>query len=303
MGSGSWDPSAYASYSSTVKASPTTSAFVKNRSMSKMLDPMGVKVRESRDSIDNPNSSPLIVGVDVTGSMGKIAEVIARESLGTLFNEVLDRKPIKDPHVMFMAIGDAYSDDAPLQVSQFEADDRVISQLQEIWLEAGGGGGGNESYNLAWYFAGFHTSHDSFEKRGKKGYLFTIGDENCHPGIKPDAIRRIFGDDSEGYTNAELLAAAQKYYHVFHLVVEQSNYGLGYLPQWRALLGQNALVLKDYTRLSEVIVSTMQVIEGADVATVIKSWSGDTSLTVSTAISGLAPVKGGPAKSLSVKRF
>jgi hypothetical protein len=270
--------------------------------MKASLDPLGVAIRESRDSVDNPMSTPLIVGTDVTGSMGKLAEDIAKGSVGTLFNEVFARKPITDPHVMFMAIGDAYSDRAPLQVSQFEADNRIVDQLTDIFIEGGGGGGGCESYNLAWYFAGMHISHDSFEKRGKKGYLFTVGDEDCHKSLTANAIKNFFGDDvTEDYTNESLLAMAQKTFHVFHLVVEQSGYGLTYLPSWRKLLGQNALILSDYTKISEVIVSAMQVIEGASVADVTKSWSGDTSIAVATAIKDLVPSKGG--KSLTVKRF
>ena len=301
MGTGSFDPTAYASYSSTIASAPRAKVFA-SRGMKPSLDPKGVAVRESRDSVDNPLSTPLIVGTDVTGSMGHLAELIAKGSVGTLFNEVFARKPITNPHVMFMAIGDAYSDSAPLQVSQFEADNRIVDQLTDQYLEGGGGGGGSESYNLAWYFAGLHTSHDSFEKRGKKGYLFTIGDENCHPSLTRDAIKRIFGDDvQEDYSNEMLLKLAQKSYHVFHLVVEESGYGLAYLSAWKKLLGQNALVLSDCTKISEVIVSTMQVIEGESVANVTKSWSGDTSIAVANAIRDLTPAKN--AKTSAVKRF
>lgn len=51
--------------------------------------------------------------------MGMIADSLARDGLGILFNEILDRKPVTDPHLMFMAVSDAYCDNYPLQVSQF----------------------------------------------------------------------------------------------------------------------------------------------------------------------------------------
>jgi hypothetical protein len=106
MGSGSFDAGAYRAYTSTT-AGKTTDDIYAARSINKNLDPKGVKLRESRDSADNPNSTPIIVAIDVTGSMGIIADVLAREGLGTLFKEILDRKPITDPHLMFMAVGDA----------------------------------------------------------------------------------------------------------------------------------------------------------------------------------------------------
>lgn len=59
----------------------------------------------------------------------------------------------------------------------FEADIRIARQLEKLWLEKGGGGNCCESYTLPWYFAALHTAIDWFEKRGQKGYLFTVGDE------------------------------------------------------------------------------------------------------------------------------
>lgn len=41
-----------------------------------------------------------------------------------------------------------------------------------------------ESYELAMYFMARHTSIDCYEKRGKRGYLFMIGDELAYPKVK-----------------------------------------------------------------------------------------------------------------------
>ena len=59
---------------------------------------------------------------------------------------------------MFGAIGDATCDRAPLQVGQFESDNRMDDDLGRILLEGGGGGQKTESYELAMYFMARHTA-------------------------------------------------------------------------------------------------------------------------------------------------
>ncbi len=266
MGAGTFDAGAYRAYSATTKGK-TTDEIYSSRNLDKDLNPKGVKLRESRDSADNPNSTPIIVAIDVTGSMGIIADVLARTGLGTLFNEILNTKIVPNPHLMFMAVGDAYHDQAPLQVSQFEADNRIVEQLTKIWIEHGGGGNSFESYNLPWYFASEHTEHDSLIKRGKRGYLFTVGDEQAPGPLTKDHIAKFIGDKMEGSSSsAEMLADAQRKYEVFHVIIAEGDYARSHLSKvqetWRALLGQRVMTLKDHTKLSETIVSAISVAEG-----------------------------------------
>ena len=290
MGGGSWSSKAWDGYKTSTVGKSTDRIFTTKGAAKKTLDPLNVAVRESRDSVDNPQSTAIIIGLDVTGSMGMIADTLAREGLGVLFSEILDRKPVTDPHLMFMAIGDSYCDNNPLQVSQFEADNRIVDQLVDIYLEKGGGGNNFESYDFPWYFAAQHTSIDCFEKRGKKGYLFTVGDENAPPGLTSAQIRQFIGDDvAQEISSKELFAMVSKMYHVFHVVVEEGSYARrdinGVLKTWGDLIGsQFVLRLSDHTKLSEVIVSAIQVVEGADVFKVADSWKGTTKGVVSHAL-------------------
>ena len=295
MGGGRFDPGVYRSFAKSA-AGKSTDEIYTSRHMHKDLNPLGVKVRESRDSVDNPNSTPLIVGIDVTGSMGMIADTLARDGLGTLFTGILDRKPISDPHVMFMAIGDANCDSAPLQVSQFEADKRIIEQLTQIYIEHGGGGNNFESYNLPWYFAAFHTVHDSLEKRGKRGYLFTVGDEEAPHPLTKAQIKRFIGDDIETEFSAkDLLQMAQRSYDIFHIIIEEGSharsYGAKVRSSWEALLGQHVISLADHKKLAETIVSAIEVVEGADASASAKAW-GDGSALVHEAVKNLPRGRG-----------
>lgn len=298
MGSGTFDAGAYRSFTDSTVGKSTDDIY-RSRTINKLLDPHGVKLRESRDSADNPESTPVIVAIDVTGSMGILADVIAREGLGTLFTSILDRKPITDPHVMFMAVGDANCDRAPLQVSQFEADNRIVEQLTQIWLEKGGGGNNFESYNLPWYFAAFHVAHDSIEKRGKRGYLFTVGDEEAPRSLTKSQIKSVLGDDFEAeLTPKEMLEMAQRSFDVFHIIIEEGSYARSHLSSvvdsWTNLLGQHVIRLSDHKALAETIVSAIEVAEGRDADESAMAW-GKAGRTVHEAVKNL-PASRGPKR-------
>lgn len=291
MGMGSWDDNAtrsYAAYSSVAKSTSNARELFKARELQSALSPNGVTLRESCDSEINPESNAIIIGLDVTGSMGSIAHHIAKEGLGVLMSEIMDRKPVSDPHIMFMGIGDVHAmDRAPLQLSQFEPDIRIVEQLNELFVEGGGGGNDTESYDLPWYFASTRTAIDCYSKRQKKGYLFTIGDELVPSGLTQHDVQRVFGvnqidervfaeRETNHLTAEDLVGMAQEQYHVFHLVIEQGYYarrnGERVLAQWDELLGKRALPVDDYEKVCEVIMSAIQVSEGEDVEDVIMSW-------------------------------
>lgn len=296
MGSARWDPSDWSAYATSTTGKSTDAVFA-SRGIDKDLNPFGVTVRESRDSDLNPKSTAVIVGLDVTGSMGMIADALARKGLGTMVEEILARKPVSDPHLMCMGIGDVLYDRAPLQVTQFEADIRIARQLEKLWLEKGGGGNSCESYNLPWYFAAMHTAIDCFEKRGKKGYLFTVGDEEPPLDLPAAAVARFIGDRTRDFDSRELLTLVGRMYHVFHVIVEEGSHARhdprGVRNRWAELLGQRVIGLSDHTQLAEVIVSAIEVNEGRDPDRVVNSWSGKTALVVQRAVGSLRPARTG----------
>ena len=300
MGGGRWDPSAWASYASTTAATkPTVDHICTQNSLHPDLDPRNIKMRESRDSDANPQSTAAIIALDVTGSMDRVLDAIARKGLGTLIEEIYDRKPVTDPHIMLMGIGDFECDISPLQVTQFEAEvDKLTPQMEKIWLERHGGGNSHESYTAPWFFAAMHTSIDCFEKRGQKGYLFTVGDEQPNMTLYASDLRKHLGEAPEANLSIQqLLDMVSRTYHVFHVMVEEGShyrsYGATVRKEWGDILGQRAIPLSDHTKLAEVIVSTIEVTEGRDKHVVANSWSGDTALVVAKAVSGLPTAAGG----------
>lgn len=302
MGGGSWTSRDWDDFKSSATVDPTTGAaksraqIFTRRGINPNFDPSQIKVRESFDSPDNPNSTPIIVALDVTGSMGVIPEALIKDGLGTMATEILTRKPVSDPHIMFMAVGDAYCDTAPLQVTQFEADIRIAEQLKELYIEGGGGGNGSESYHLGWYLAAKKTAIDSFDKRGKKGFLFTIGDDCASPaGLIREHAESVFGDKLEDdIPIKDLLRMVEERYDVFHLDLSHRHGHDNHISRsWKELLGERALPVSDYTKVPEIIVSTLEVMAGKPAHEIVASWSGSTALVVKTAISALTPSRSG----------
>jgi len=296
MGHGTYTADAWSNYAaaSGVKTKPVHQIYSDH--LNAALDPKQIKngFREARDNTDHPVTTPLIAALDVTGSMSSVLDTMAKQGMNTLVQEVYDRQPLPDPAIMCMAIGDAERGDlAPLQVTQFEADIRIQEQLAQLYLEGGGGGNAYESYLLPLYFAATKTKTDAWEKRSKKGYLFTIGDEGPCPYLRAEDVKRVLGDTIErDLTAAEVLTMASRQWEIFHVVVMDSNgyrsYGRDFYKEWTDLLGENAIPLRDHTKLAEVIVSTIQVREGASVDAVADSWSGATGLIVREAMKSMA---------------
>lgn len=276
MGNARWSDVDWNSHRRATSGKSRSEIFT-SATLDPLLDPAKIKFRESRDSAANPNSTPVILAVDVTGSMGILAEHIVRRDLGIIMSAIYDKKPVSDPHIMCMAIGDACCDQAPLQVTQFEAAvNPLTEQVMKIWLEGGGGGNDGESYALPWLFAAAKTKCDAI-KKGRKGYLFTIGDESCLPTITKEQARKFLDVPGESDIDAKLLHDhLAKDWNVFHLIVETSaTETQGAIARWKALLGERAIVVPNHENLAEGIVVLMQMLNGMSRADAKKDWSGN----------------------------
>lgn len=244
-------------------------------------------IRECRDSDDHPLSIPVMIFVDVTGSMGQIPHHLIQNKFPELMDTMLEHG-VKDAQICFGAIGDHYSDNVPLQVGQFEQDTtKLVDSLANIYIEGCGGGQRMESYPLAWYIAAFHTSTDAYEKRGIKGFLFTIGDESFHQQYNGKFIQNLMGmkEKTGNYTAQQLYQAALEKYHVFHVHVEDGSYSQYEIGEdWKTLLGERFLVLQDSNCIAELIGTVVSVINGADMKAVLKTFNEQTAMNLSNTL-------------------
>lgn len=286
MGNARWSDDDYKSYATTTNyRSMSREQVFTQRTVNEKLDPRNVKVgkgdrkglqlRESIISDSNPDPTPIILGLDVTGSMRDVVHQIATIELPKIMTEIHAQHVVSDPHVMFMGIDDVHAQGhGALQVSYFEPDLKIVEQLRQLWLVGNGGGNSSESYDLAWYFAGRYTYLENFEKTGKPGFLFTIGDEPFPVDRnRADQLETIFGPgEYESVTPETCLKLAQQKFQVFHITVEKGGYNLS---GWDRALGANHLRIapRDLAHLTDVVLSTMRIAQGANINEVISSSS------------------------------
>ncbi|WP_250007113.1 hypothetical protein [Actinoplanes sp. M2I2] len=266
MGSGRWSTDVYTAADNYRRASGVSAfAYSDNgaRQAHPALDPRNVGKRESRDSDEHPFSTPIAVLFDVTGSMGGVPRVL-QTKLPQLLGLLTRKSYATDPHILFGAVGDASCDRVPLQIGQFESDNRMDDDLARIVLEGGGGGQMMESYELAMYFMARHTALDSFEKRGRRGYLFLIGDEMPYAKLKPREVEKFLGERAERMSTEAIVAELTRMYDVYYLLPVAAGHGgnRDVLKRWRELLGQNVLELDDLDAVCETIALTVGLGEG-----------------------------------------
>ncbi len=295
MGYGSYSAADWAKLKNSRKLSggQNVEEVFKNTSCNPKFDPLFIGTRECFDSTDHPNTTPIVVGLDVTGSMGYLAVEIATGALNDLIMKLYSTGSVEDPALMCAAYGD-YQDDSPLQVSQFESDIRIAEQLLEIYFE--NGGSGDVTPTLLWEFLARHTNIDAIKKRGQKGYVFTIGDE---AEIRNDevsrTIERVIGDKIPNATRESILAEVSEKFNVFHIMVgnRTNDNNAAILPGHKICISESEI-----KQIPEIIISTIQLQKGEDKEKILAQWDAINIPVVRAAIDQLSIAGNGQAISL-----
>ena len=145
------------------------------------------KIIDPKKKITTESKNPLIVAIDVTGSMASWPfEIFDR--LPLLFNTLSQYR--EDLEVCFAAIGDAKVDAWPLQVTDFASGYDLEQLLGSLYGE-GGGGDAPESYGM---FAQWVNTHVEIPNAEDKPFLIVYGDASMHAKINPGDIQRVLGD-------------------------------------------------------------------------------------------------------------
>lgn len=255
--------------------------------------------RESRDVAGKPPATPILVWLDVTGSMSAIPALLIQD-LNKLMKLIVDGQVVTDPQVCFAAIGDATSDQVPVQVGEFEADDaRAEAHLGNIFLEGAGGGQNKESYELALWFAGHQVDTDAWEKRREKGFLFIIGDEAPYPKVRRDLVKTYLGATIE--RDLSLEEAVKKAAEKFHVFVIRpggtSNYAdPGVQRAWTKVLPAERVIRQEnWQEIVPLMAGTISVMSGEslDDTAAAMAKSGFDAGSIDAATRSLVPLASG----------
>lgn len=278
MGGGSWTTKAYASYTTSTRGvtldSFTTADYsaqevYKSRKLSDVLNPKNI-TRLCRDNEEHPYTLPVILALDVTGSMGG-ASVKVAQKLNEIMTTLYADDTIRDIEFCIMGIGDLAYDWAPIQMSQFESDVRIAEQLDQIYFEAGGGGNHYESYSAAWYMGARHCDLDCW-KRGKKGIIITMGDELPNPYLPSGKLNQHTGDKTQADVESTiLLKEAKEKFDIFHIAVDDretsyEHYKYFHIDEeWQKMLGEDHYFVANLNQLANTIVNIIKSCNDSEV--------------------------------------
>ncbi len=289
MGSGNWSFGDYTSRVNAARAMGRSTFDYSHRvltgeasTVNPLLDPLvkagdkspfaGQVMREVTISTEHPRPTPIAIVLDVTGSNYEAA-VAVHAKLPQLFGTLQGQGFVSDPQIMIAATGDANSDRFPIQVGQFESDNRIDDMVGAMILEGNGGGQGMETYELLAYYLARHTNLE-IKNQGRKGYAIFIGDEKPYSVLRRNfgrsglpsqhTLESLTGDKlQEDLSTAAVFTELKEQYDVFFLFQRQGIYQADHvLPSWRQLIGENAVVLEDPNNVCEFIAGLLAMREG-----------------------------------------
>ena len=145
---------------------------------------------------------------------------------------------------------------------------KEVSLLQKIYFEGHGGGNGEESYHVPWYYAAKHVKTDAYEKRNQKGILITIGNDGTPSSLTAEQIRRFIGKEDKDYDVNELLDLIYDKFEIYHIHMEGSYGSNRIIEKWKKLITEERLVVikdQDVNTIADVLTALCMKIKGYSV--------------------------------------
>lgn len=188
MGGGGYSRPVYSGGSSSsfgsAKSSTVSKATMTQTTMTGDMSPRNRKVKTTA-------KHPICVLLDVTGSNIDFARA-CYDKAPMFFGQIEQQGylPAGEFAIAFNAVGDAFTDYAPLQIAEFEYAKEIDPWIKKIYLEGNGGGQQKETYELGAYFFNEMLEMPNAEMP----FMFILADEAPYPKLHRDIVVKILGD-------------------------------------------------------------------------------------------------------------
>jgi hypothetical protein len=189
--------------------------------------------------IKTESKAPLTILVDVTGSMGDWPAVMFSK-LPYMDNECKEYLG-EDFELSFAAVGDAHSDQYPIQIRPFSKGRDMEKELKELVIEGGGGGQCSESYELtALYYA-----RNVEMPNAKRPIMIIIGDEGFYDHITQAHAKMAHVKlASKDITTEDVFKELKEIYSIYLIRKPYSSGDDKYIQKkWEDLIGKEHIAL------------------------------------------------------------
>ena len=193
------------------------------------------QLTDPRKTIRTDSKTPMIIAVDVTGSMADWpAQIFDR--LPLLYNTLSAYRD--DLALSFIAFGDEHCDEWPMQVTDFAAGFDLEDRLKGLHGE-GGGGDMPESYGLlAWYI-----HNRVFTPQARKPFLIVFGDAAMHPVVSRKALQKLLGIPTQEDADAlKSWAQVCENWNTWFLRRPTGRPGDAIEKQWKQAVGDDRVI-------------------------------------------------------------
>lgn len=218
---------------------------------------------EATHSLKSTATNVVIVSLDVTSSMQEWPQEIFRR-LPLLYQEACQYLGTEDLEILFIAHGDARTDNFPIQVSRFGRGQELDQILGSFYMKCGGGGQGEESQELVAYYLLKQVDTSS----AQNVYTFFVTDEAAVNFIDEQYVKKYLGAeyDLEFKPTKEVFNILKNRMKVFTILCETKNsyYDPSSIKRfWEDHIGkENVLPLDDSRRVVDVMLGTMAKLTG-----------------------------------------
>lgn len=223
-------------------------------------------------TITSMSENPIVIAVDVSGSMSTWPEEIF-DRLPLLYQTLAKYRP--DLEICFAAIGDATIDRYPLQVNEFAKGTDLDKKLKALGCEGGGGGHITESYELFAYFMQEHCKTEN----AKSPFLLVYGDEAFYDRVDERQVEYYIGDNLQASIEAK--DVWRNLLQRFNIYFLQKPYGDGgeanitrqVTDLWGKVLGKQRIIELPYeVRTEEGVVPGAQRAVDIGMGLIAKLW-------------------------------